>query len=91
MDIPQLLIAHSRVCEELACYKAEYGELAGKTEYRCAFCPRSVFGPPVLDPQLGPPVHSECFLKQQLAEREKEVLALRSQLGIAERKSEPGA
>lgn len=71
--------------EELACYKAEYGELSGKTEYRCVFCKRSVFGPEQIDPKLGPPAHSECYLKQRLAEREKEIAALRDQLGRAEK------
>ena len=86
MKNPQLLMALSAVTAELACYKAEYGELAGDTEYRCALCGRSVFGPPQLDPNLGPPAHSECLLQAKLAESEKEVLALRAALGTAEKK-----
>ena len=86
MTNPQLLMAFSTVLGELACYKAEHGELAGQTEYRCALCGRSVFGPAQLNSALGPPAHSECLLKIQLGEREKEIVALRTQLGAAEKK-----
>ena len=86
MNNPQMLSAFSAALGELACYKAEYGELAGQTEYRCAFCSGSVFGPAQLNTELGPPVHSECLLKHRLAEREKEIVALREQLGAAEKK-----
>jgi DNA-directed RNA polymerase subunit RPC12/RpoP len=79
-------MAFSAVLGELACYKAECGELAGQTEYRCAICGRSVFGPPQLNPALGPPAHSECLLKRQLEDREKEIVALRTQLAAAEKK-----
>ena len=82
----QTLVALSAIASELACYKAEYGELAGTTEYRCALCAKSVFGPDKLDATLGPPVHSECWLKKQLEEREREILALRQQLELAEKK-----
>lgn len=86
MNVPQLLMSLSGALEELACYKAECGELGGRTEYRCAFCQRSVFGPAELNPALGPPVHSECYVRKQLADREAEIQALRSQLGVAEQK-----
>lgn len=86
MDHPQLLMVLSTALAELACYKAEYGELAGQTEYRCAICSKSVFGPAQLNPSLGPPAHSECLLKMLLQDRDKEIVALRSQLGAAEQK-----
>ena len=86
MKIPQILMALSAATNELACYKAEYGELHGEVEYRCAFCRGSTFGPSQLDPAMGPPAHSECFLRNELALREKEVLTLRSALGAAEKK-----
>ena len=91
MEIPQLLMVLSAALSELAYYKAECGELAGQTEYRCALCSRSVFGPAQLNPALGPPVHTECLLKSQLEEREKEIVALRTQLGATEKRSEPRA
>ena len=86
MKSPQILMALSAATNELACYKAEYGELAGDQEYRCAFCNGSTFGPPHLDPELGPPAHSECLLRNKLAQSEKEVLTLRAALGAAEKK-----
>ena len=86
MKSPQMLMALSAATNELACYKAEYGELRGETEHRCAFCGGSTFGPAQLDPAMGPPAHSECFLRNELALREKEVLALRAALGTAEKK-----
>ena len=86
MQNPQLLMILSQLASELACYKAEYGELAGDTEYRCTLCGRSVFGPAQLNPNLGPPAHSECLLKAKLAESEKEVVTLRTALGAAEKK-----
>ena len=86
MKTPQLLMTLSELSSELACYKAEYGELSGQTEYRCSICAGSVFGPRQLDPELGPPVHSECYLKRTLEEREKEIVALRTQLSVAEQK-----
>ena len=86
MTNPQMLMAFSTALGELACYKAEHGELGGQTEYRCGICSRSVFGPAQLNPSMGPPAHSECLVKYQLQEREKEILALRAQLGAAEKK-----
>ena len=86
MDTPQLLSALSAATAELACYKAEYGELAGTTEYRCAFCGRSVFGPAQLDPALGPPAHEKCWLQSKVEVQEKEILTLRGALSTAEKK-----
>lgn len=85
MTNSQLLMALSTIAAELACYKAEHGELKGQTEYRCAFCAGSVFGPAQLDTKLGPPAHSECLLKQQLDEQTKNVVALCAQLAEAEK------
>ena len=85
MKTPTLLMMLSELSSELACYKAEYGELSGQTEYRCAICGRSTFGPSQLDPALGPPVHSECYLNRMLQEREKEIVVLRNQLSAAEK------
>ena len=86
METPQLLMMISELSSELACYQAEYGVLSGQTEYRCTICGGSTFGPLQLDPELGPPVHSECYLKQKLEERGKEIVSLRTQLGAAEQK-----
>ena len=86
MTNPQMLMAFSTALGELACYKAEHGELSGQTEYRCALCGRAVFGPAQLNPALGAPAHSECLLQTQLGEREKEIVALRGQLAAAEKK-----
>ena len=93
MTNPQILMAFSTVLGELACYKAEHGELAGQTEYRCALCGRPVFGPAQLNSALGPPAHSECLLQSKynrlemkVADRDQEIVALRAQLGVAEKK-----
>ena len=86
MKSSQILMALSAATFELACYKAENGELRGETEHRCAFCGGSTFGPAALDPEMGPPAHPECWLKNKLVEANKEIVTLRAALGTAEKK-----